>query len=226
MVTAETLRQGAWYALEQAGRLLYAATVIADDGDPITGAAVAMFGREELGRSAILRELADNVDKGTTMAPDEVRNAYVNHVMKQSKGAFSTTLRGEPPTCVDTILRKMSSTEPGSQEWNTVKEKADSAMDAKRKHDPQRRHSIRIGGLYVDLNNAGSGWSRPCIRNASEARNEIVDAVNDYAVERDRLRDEVLDEDHPEMARARASIASEITLPAPRWPRSPTGAAG
>ncbi len=226
MVTAETLRQGAWYALEQAGRLLHAATVLADDGDPITGAAVAMFGREELGRSVILRKLADDVDEGATMEPAEVRDACDNHVTKQSAGAFSTTLRAEPPTGVDTALRKMLGTEPGSQEWKAAEETADLATDAKRKRNPQRRHSIRIGGLYVDLNDGGSGWFRPCIRDASVARNEIADAMNDYAAERDRLRDEVLDEDHPEMARARASIASEITLPEPRWPRNSTGAAG
>jgi hypothetical protein len=64
MATADTLRQGAWYVLEQAGRSFHAAAVLADDGDPITGAGLAMFGREELGRSRILRVLADRVDSG------------------------------------------------------------------------------------------------------------------------------------------------------------------
>jgi AbiV family abortive infection protein len=226
MVSAETLRQGAWYALEQAGRLLRAAAMLADNGDPITGAALAMFAREELGRSDILRTLASGVDAGGSMEPAEVRDACEDHVKKQSAGAFSTTLRGQPPTGVDTALRKMLATEPASQEGQAAKQTADLATEAKRRRSPQQRHSIRIGGLYVELNDEGSGWLRPSTRDLSEASNEIVDAVNDYAAERDRLREEVLEEDRPEMARARASMPLEIKLPEPCWPGSSSGGAG
>jgi AbiV family abortive infection protein len=226
MMTAETLRHGAWYALEQAGRLFSAAAVLADDGDPITGAAVAMLGREELGRSRILRGLADRVDAGDKLRADEVREACDNHVSKQSAGAFSTTLRAEPPTGVDAALRGMVSREPGSEAWNAAKQTADLATNAKRRRDPQRRHSIRMGGLYVDLNESGSAWLRPSIRDSSEALSEIVDSVNDYAAERDRLRDEVLEEDYPDMARARLNMPSEVTLPEPRWPRNVNVKAG
>jgi hypothetical protein len=30
----------------------------------------------------------------------------------------------------------------------------------------------------------------------------------------------VISDDYPDMARARASITSEVTLPEPRWPRN------
>lgn len=218
MVTAETLRQGAWYALEQAGRLLHAAAVVADDGDPITGAALAMFGREELGRSTILQDLADKVAAGTSLRPEDVRDACDDHVRKQSAGSFSTTLRAEPPSSIDTALRKKLSASPGSEEWQAATETVDQATNAKRKQEPQRRHSMRVAGLYVDLNDAGTGWLRPCTQDVLEARTEITYAVNDYAIERDRLRDEVLENDFPEMARALASMSSKVTLLVPRWP--------
>jgi AbiV family abortive infection protein len=220
MVTADTLRQGAWYALEQAGRLCDAAAVLADEGHPITGAAVAMFGREELGRSRILRELADRVDTGVTLECADVHEACDNHVSKQSAGAFSTTVRAEPPGGVDAPLRGMLSAEPGSDEWKAAKEMADLATNAKRKRNPQRRHLIRTGALYVDLNESGSGWLRPSTRDSSETLDEIVDGVNDYAAELDRLRDDVLKDDYPEMARARLSMPTQITLPEPRWPKN------
>jgi hypothetical protein len=101
-----------------------------------------------------------------------------------------------------------------------AKETVDLATNAKRKRNPQRRHLVRTGALYVDLDEAGFGWLRPSTRDSSEALNEIVDAVNDYAAERDRLRDEVLKDDYPEMARARLSMSVAITLPEPRWPRN------
>ncbi len=220
MVTADTLRHGAWYALEQAGRLFCAAVVLANDGDRVTGAAVAMFGREELGRSQILRHLADRVDEGGRFEAADVHEACDNHVSKQSAGALSTALRAEPPTGVDAALRVMLSSEAGSEACKAAKQTADLATTAKRKHNPQRRHSIRIRGLYVDLNESGSGWLRPSTRDSAEALNEIVDSVNDYAAERDRLRDEVLEDDYPEMARARLSMPSEVILLAPLWPKN------
>ena len=64
MVSEQTLLQGSWYALEQAGRLLRSAVALFESGDPSTAVAVAMFGREELGRSRILRVLAQQVKAG------------------------------------------------------------------------------------------------------------------------------------------------------------------
>ena len=220
-VSAEQLRQGAWCALRQAGRLLHSATVVADDGDPITGSGLAMFGREELGRSRILRNLADKVDAGESLETKDVRHACDDHVSKQSAGSFSTTLTAEPPSRLNSVLRKRLGASPGSKEWHAATDAADMATDAKRKRSPQRRHSIRVRGFYVDLNDAGTGWIEPCAQNAQEARSEITEAVNDYAAERDRLRDQVLDTDFPEMARARSSILSRVALPAPRWPSDP-----
>jgi hypothetical protein len=55
-VTAQTLWEGSWLALEQAGRLLRSASILWDSGDPSTAVAIAMLGREELGRSRLLRQ--------------------------------------------------------------------------------------------------------------------------------------------------------------------------
>ncbi|HWO01246.1 MAG TPA: AbiV family abortive infection protein [Blastocatellia bacterium] len=225
-VTAETLLQGAWYAMEQAGRLLEGAAVVADNGDAITGAVLAMFAREELGRSNILRTLADRVKAGEAFDEKDVRDACDDHVRKQSSGAVSTTLRTEPPSGIDSALRKLLSSAPSSAEWKTAKQVADLATSAKRKHNPKTRHAMRTSSLYVDLNDTGRGWRRPCVLDVSIAVNEITDAVNDYAVERDRLRDEVLAEDYPEMAAALASMQSKVTLPAPRWPKSSISSVG
>ena len=87
--------------------MLRAAVAVCDDGDPISGAVLAMLGSEELGRSQILRELADRVDNGASLEPHEVRKACENHRNKQLKGAFSTTLRAEPPSGVDRDLREL-----------------------------------------------------------------------------------------------------------------------
>src|SRR5438552_1953185 len=53
MVSEKVLLEGSWYALEQAGRLLRASVVLFDSGDPGSALALAMFAREEFGRSRI-----------------------------------------------------------------------------------------------------------------------------------------------------------------------------
>ena len=42
MVSAETLLQGAWYAIEQSGRLLTSATLVYDHGDKSTAVVLSM----------------------------------------------------------------------------------------------------------------------------------------------------------------------------------------
>jgi AbiV family abortive infection protein len=219
MVSAETLLQGAWYAIEQSGRLLTSATLVYDHGDKSTAVVLSMFGREELGRSIILRELAKRVTAGEHLSPEAVRGACEKHVEKQVAGALSTTLRTQAPTQLDAALRARMRVNPGSEEWQQASKAVKLATDMKRKRQPQDRHEMRERALYVDLDATGIAWLRPATLDNARCFDELTDAVNDYAGERDRLRDEVLDLDFPEMAAARASMAPKVELPEPRWPK-------
>ena len=193
--------------------------MVYDHGDKSTAVVLSMFGREELGRSSILRELAKRVTEGEHLSPKDVRDACENHVAKQAAGAFSTTLRTQAPTQLDAALRARMRVEPGSKEWQQASKAVELARNAKRKAQPQDRHKIRERALYVDLDAAGTAWLRPVILDSARCLDEITDAVNDYAGERDRLRDEVLDLDFPEMAAARANMDPKVILPEPRWPK-------
>jgi hypothetical protein len=92
------------------------------------------------------------------------------------------------------------------------------ASAAKMKRDPHVRHSKRENALYVDLDHSGTSWSRPCTIPASAAREEIEDAVGDYAIECDKLRDDVIATDLPKMASARAAMQPIPVLLPPIWP--------
>jgi AbiV family abortive infection protein len=178
-----------------------------------------MFGREELGRSIILRELAKRVTAGEHLSPEAVRGACAKHVEKQAAGALSTTLRTQAPTQLDAALRARMRVNSGSEEWQQASKAVKVATDMKRKRQPQDRHEMRERALYVDLDATGIAWLRPATLDSACCLDELTDAVNDYAGERDRLRDEVLDLDFPEMAAARASMAPKVDLPKPRWPK-------
>ena len=218
MVSEQTLLHGSWYALEQAGRLIRSALTLFRNGDPGTAVAVAMFGREELGRSRILRKLAQQTKAGKKLSAAEVRKLCEDHVKKQAAAALSTNLRFNAPSQLAEAARARFENELHSQAWQHANDTINAAIDAKRKKDPHSRHQARVRGLYVDLDPAGTAWTRPAALDAAAAQLELEDAFGDYTAECDRLREEVLLQDFPEMARVRATMQPSPVLPALVWP--------
>jgi AbiV family abortive infection protein len=218
MVSEIVLLQGSWHALEQAGRLLHASVVVFNAGDPATALALGMFGREELGRSRILRDIAAEVAAGKSINPKDIANRCDDHVRKQRAGLLSSTLRVNPPSALAEALRTAVSSSPRSNQWTASRKIINAASAAKMKRDPHVRHGKRENALYVDLDNSGTSWSRPCAIPASVAREEIEDAVGDYAIQCDKLRDNVIATDFPKMACARATMKPIPVLLPPIWP--------
>jgi AbiV family abortive infection protein len=219
-MTPRSLRQGAWYALEQAGRLLESSTVLFEMGHSYSSSAVglAMLGREEIGRSRILRRLAEDVQNGKTLFPKHVRKAYENHVNKQREGMFGTMLRAEAGTELHRLFRDRMDNPPYSEAWHKAAAGLKLAHQSKRKRAPSTYHDLRTRAFYIDVEESGT-WYRPCDITRQEAMNEITDAVNDYADEYIRLRPGVLKDDFPEMADALETISPRVSLPLPRWPK-------
>jgi len=77
---------------------------------------------------------------------------------------------------------------------------------------------MREKALYVDLDSNSKSWSRPCTIAASVAREHIEEAVGDYAIECDALRDDVIADDFPAMAKARVGMKPAPVLLAAIWP--------
>lgn len=231
-VTEQTLLEGSWWALEQAGRLLRSAITLLESGDPSTALAVAMFGREELGRSRLLRDCAQEVHEGKALQAHEITKRCEDHVRKQGASAFGVTLRPSSDSQIGKALSAMTQHEPGSEEWSNANDLVNSAADAKQKRQPHDRHQARCKGLYVDLNDSGTNWLRPIEISREEARINISDAVNDYAQEVDRLTNEglrtSLQQNFPRlnveaMSEARTRMPHAVDLPRPVWPRLEEG---
>jgi AbiV family abortive infection protein len=158
-ISEQTLLEGAWWAMEQAGRLITAAVTVHDGGDPSTGAALALFSREEVGRSKILRELASKVRSGAQCTRKELRNAVEVHLRKQEVGAhFITT--GDDPELV-AAFRAWGSAADYSVEKRNADDHLNSLLQKKRDDLPARRHKFRVASLYVDLDDTGKGWKLP-----------------------------------------------------------------
>jgi AbiV family abortive infection protein len=226
IVSEQTLLEGSWYALEQAGRLLNSSKILFESGDFSTALAVAMFGREELGRSLLLRDCAKKVNEGETLQAEEIIKRCENHVSKQAASAFGTTLRPSNDSELGKALNAKCTHAPSSDKWVRAEEVINSAIEAKQKRQPNERHQLRCSSLYVDISAIGTGWARPVEISKEEALNNIYDAINDYSLEVDRLTNIELQsilEQHSPHVRAKArSIAKvkmvSINVLPPAWP--------
>src|SRR5262249_34307778 len=105
-MTGLELRQGAWYAIEQAGRLLESATLVFNNGDSATGLGLAMFAAEELGRGSILRDLAKRSDAGEKIYPENVEKACDDHVEKQKQGLGGIAFHTDKDTGLGKLIIK------------------------------------------------------------------------------------------------------------------------
>lgn len=230
-VSEQTLLEGSWYALDQAGRLLRSAASLFETGEQSTALVIALFGREELGRSRLLRECAREVRAGKSLDANEVRARCDDHVKKQEAAAFSVTLKPSKDSALDSALDRALSTlqnDPASEASKGASALVDSAASKKLKRQPSDRHEARCCALYVDLDITGGDWLRPEDFDVDEARNHIREAVKDYAMERENLTNPTLRatlEQHlphisvREMWSARNMLRRSISLPLPIQPK-------
>lgn len=226
-VSEQTLLEGSWYALEQAGRLLHSSKILFESGDFSTAVAVAMFGREELGRSRLLRHCASEVQQGKRLTAIEVTKRCQDHVAKQNASVGGIVLRTTNGTELCKAFQSRMKYAPNSKEWERANSIINSANEAKQKRQPNERHQLRCSSLYVDINAMGADWARPVEIDKGEARNHIYDAVNDYSHEVVRLANEdlrsTLELNCPNvcseaMYDARAKMVRTVNILLPSWP--------
>jgi AbiV family abortive infection protein len=218
-LSEQDLLRGAWYALEQAGRLVRGSVVLFDSGDRSTAVGVAMLAREELGRSRILRSLGKGAnEKAAPILVAEVEAALQDHAAKQRAAAWSVTLTAPHGTPLNELMWASMREPPSSDVWRQDEQSIETAAAAKRKRLPADRHQLRMRAFYVDLSPDGT-WKRPVDIGHDEALAAVNETSNDYAQERDRLRDEVIEADCPEMASARRLMSPAPVLVEPQWPR-------
>jgi hypothetical protein len=69
--------------------------------------------------------------------------------------------------------------------------------------------------LYVDLNDTGTSWNRPCELSARQSKDCLIDAANDYAGQQDNLRIGLV---NPNLVAALEAWPERPELPRPIWP--------
>jgi AbiV family abortive infection protein len=217
-VPGNVLLTGAWYSIEQCGQLLHDAVTLYASQAYASAAALALLGREELGRYRILLDLWRQAASGKQVSVDEVRSACDNHVSKQREAQLSLVYRAEEGGLAQ-LLRTRHAARPGTPEWTYADEQLKQLDEKKLKRTPSDRHSTRMRAMYVDINDGGTDWNRPAAISEGEAATCLADAVNDYAVQVDKLNQiEMLKKDDAILAAALDDWLDKPPLPAPKWP--------
>ncbi len=218
-VRADVLLRGAWYALEQSGLLQLHSVTLHSSKAYGSSVALVMLAREELGRCNILLDLWRRASSDTDVSVEDVQSACDDHVKKQREGQLSLMYRAEGETRFANLLRARAKARPGTAEFTELDEQLQTIDDLKAKRTPADRHSTRMKAMYVDINEAGTDWNRPSAMSESEATNCLIDALNDYSVKADRLRQlDMLKVIDAALATAIGGWPERPSLPSPTWP--------
>lgn len=225
-VTSDFILEGAMYALEQCGHLLHAALTLYHSDSYPTAVAVAGLAREELGRYRILRdEWIEVSQRGKPVTLKEIQNACYDHLKKQQAGLGATVLRITSEDSTSQIYRTIFERPQDSPEYQQAQQQLATLRKAKRRRMPTERHDQRMRALYVDPNDAGTDWNRPCQIDKASALHSMTDLANDYSAEITNVEPWVLTWEssdlHPDLlqfARAVKAWNQRPSLPARRWP--------
>jgi AbiV family abortive infection protein len=212
-VTAQSLLHGAVYSLQQCGILLGDAKLLYENRSYATALALAAFAREELGRWGMLLELSKRVLGGESLTVEGIKAACDDHVRKQEAGMMSLTLRADSGSGVGKLLQSRMSAPLASKERQDADKQIDKIDQLKTKRTPDDRHRLRMKALYVDILSAEQ-WNRPAqVISQTAAYEFLVDAMNDYGLQRSQRFLELLKDDDSELHDALVQWSERPELP-------------
>ena len=218
-VTAGVLLKGAAYALEQCGILLRDAAELYRAKAYPSAVALAMIGREELGKYRMLLEewkKAESTGKLPTV--EAIQAACADHIEKQKRAVLGLTFMPEPSSVFGKAIAAQIEHRPQEPEYRAAEEDIKVALRATAKHAPEARHNSRMRALYVDLEDSGSAWNRPSDVPPNECKKLLTDAANDYAGQMRRLNpDSLRGMGDTKLADALEGWPDRPELPGPAW---------
>ena len=216
-VIAGVLLKGAWYSLEQCGRLLSDAAVLYREKSYSSAVALAMIGREELGKHRmLLDEWRNSEDTGKCPTVEAIKKVCADHIDKQRRALLGLTFTAENTSTLGTALKNKIRHKPQDREYQQAEEVIQAALKGLAKRAPDERHAARMRALYVDLQNSGSDWSRPSEMAPDDAKKFLWDATNDYASQWHRLNTDLSRD--PKLAEALEAWPERPSLREPVWP--------
>ena len=206
---SDDLLHGAFYALEQAGRLLHDVVVLWGNERYSSAVVLAVFAREEIGRFKLLvREREEAIAAGPRDV-GAVRKLCSDHLSKLRAAPGGVTLRFDASA---PELKGWS--DPSHANFERAQAILDRRMAAKRENTPRRSHANRLAALYVDFDE-DKVWNRPGTMTAVDAGLFLQEVANDYSLLYSYIRAAPLA--YQEVFRAYAGWPDRPVMPTPEW---------
>jgi AbiV family abortive infection protein len=174
---ADDLLHGAFYAFEQAGRLLHDAVSLWNQQRYSSAVVLCVFAREEIGRFKILlQERVEALNSGPRNV-EAVRKLCNDHKEKLRTAPAGMTLyfNASAPG-----LEGLHA-DPQSPEFKKAHALLDQRMQQKAQAQPKSTHAARMTALYVDVDDVTKAWNRPADVTAGMAGLLMQEVANDYA---------------------------------------------
>lgn len=216
MLSADDLLHGAIYALEQGGLSISDAVGLWQRGSYASAVILAVFAREEVGRSQICADAWRAVLGGGQVSTKQLAARCDDHVTKITAGRTGTVLRLTPQ---QSLSLKGLFGDRQTAAYREARRTTDQMIKSLARREPSDTHAIRCRAQYVEP--ADTGWNRPSQTSRDESRDLITDVAGDYAVRRDyALHTEActIEGDPTPIGPAARAWANCPTLPIPVWP--------
>ncbi|MGA8676495.1 MAG: AbiV family abortive infection protein [Candidatus Acidiferrales bacterium] len=211
MLSVNSIVEGAFYAMEQAGLLINDAAALYAQRRWPSSLVVAVFSMEELGKAEMMLKRGVEAAKTGPKSKEDVMAGANRHATKLRAGRGKATVTASVSFWGDIP-------EPNTQESAELEKQLDAAEKIALHNAPNDAHAARMRALYVDLGE-DEIWARPTKTEPSEAYLMVSAASIEYGVRRGKFvqpTDDVL-------KRAVAELGGRVPkLPeAPRveWPR-------
>jgi AbiV family abortive infection protein len=218
-VAADVLLKGAVYALEQCGILIRDAAELYRAKAYSSTVALAMIGREELGKYLMLMEEWSKV--GSSAKPptvEAIQDACDDHIGKQKRAVLGLAFTADRPSAFGKAIEAQIKYKPQDAEYQAAEKVIQECLEVMAKRAPGARHKSRMQALYVDLDDSGSAWSRPSEVPQGECKKLLNDAANDYANQMRRMNPDWLrGMGDRKLADALEGWPARPKLPEPGW---------
>ena len=219
LLSADDLLHGAIYALEHGGNLLGDAVGLWQRTSYSSGVILAVFAREEIGRSKICAAAWREVLAGANVSTEDLAKRCAHHVAKLKAGRVGLTLRLTAEPGQGAFIKALARG-PDAEGYREARERVDAMFKALTKRDEAgETHALRCRAQYVDT--TPTGWNRPAETSREESSELICDVANAYAVRRNHALDtdaRRLPGDPTPIGPAARAWPDCPTLPTPVWP--------
>jgi len=209
---ATDLLRGAFYALEQGGRLLHDATALWNQQRYSSAVVLAVFAREEIGRFKILLQEREEALKSGPRGVDDVRKLVNDHREKLRTAPAGISLHFDASAPGLEGLHA----NPQSTEFQKAHAILDERMRQKAERQPKTTHLTRMSALYVDIDEGTKAWKRPAEITAGAAGLLLQEIANDYSHRYSYLLNP--NDYYREPFEAFLAWDARPTLPEPVWP--------